>query len=218
MTRLLGLLAIGWLAVALWLHAGVTAETPVVVLVADPLVVSLPQAPSRSRVVTELESAIDTAAATEANSRIRDALLRTSEEEAMLLSIATSPVEMFGSGDAVATATPIYDISLAPDQVTIVVATIELIPGYGATAVSHDHEDGHALINAAVARRCAADVVAASLAAGYRGVRLTEAISNGLADAGSSVHEEYHQLVRYATYGEHIRYAEQALETVAGCG
>jgi hypothetical protein len=217
--KYLALLAIGFWAAVLWLRAdAISPDTPVTVLVAEPAVVSLPQAPTEARIVAELRATLSAVAAADADPTVAEALRRTAADDAMLLAVAASPVEMFASGAAVATATPIYDIAVESDRITIVVTTVELIPGYGATAVSHDHEDGHALINATVARRCGATVVTAAIRAGHRGVNLTAAISNGLVAAGAPVHDEYHVLAQNAGYGHHRRWAEQALENVAGCG
>ena len=124
---------------------------------------------------------------------------------------------MFDSGRAAATATAIYDVQLDPEIVTIVIATVELVPGYGSTASSREHEDGHALINRRVAQRCAAEALSESVRAGYRGTGLIGSIITQLSAAGDPVHARYHEYVDRAQYGQHIRAAERALTEITGC-
>ncbi|MDJ0924780.1 MAG: hypothetical protein QNJ77_09465 [Acidimicrobiia bacterium] len=205
----------------MWLLLGtgsaITTDTPVLVLAADDPVLRLPVSPSVERIVDDLAVELNALAAAEPDQRIADSLRRLSSDESLLHQIAASPVEMFDGGTAAATATAVYDVSLDPDLVTVVVATVELIPAYGSTAAAHDHEDGHALINRTVARRCAAAAVAESVNQGRQGAALIDGIISYLSSKSDGVHAMYHSYVASARYGEHIRHAEQALADVAVC-
>ena len=134
-----------------------------------------------------------------------------------MLQVATSPVEMFDNGQAAATATAVYDIQLNRDQVILVVVTVELVPGFGSTAASREHEDGHSLINRDTADRCAAQALRISVEAGFRGDRLIDSIVAELSAANEPVHARYHEDAENARYGQHIRLAEKALDDVTGC-
>ena len=124
---------------------------------------------------------------------------------------------MFDSGEAAATATAVYDIQLDRERVTVTVATVELVPAYGSTALSREHEDGHALINERVAKRCSGEAFRTGIDAGLQGDLLVNRMVFELSAAGNPVHEAYHRYVSSAGYGQHIRLAEQALRDVAGC-
>ena len=151
------------------------------------------------------------------DSRVEAALRRIDNDDELLRAIATSPVHMFDSGEAAATATAVYDIQLESDRVTLTVATVELVPAYGSTARSREHEDGHALINERVARRCAAGALRAGIESGLQGDLLVNRMVAELSASGDPVHDAYHSYVRNARYGQHIRLAEQALQDVPGC-
>lgn len=204
-----------WLATAL--GGGVTAETPVVVLAADDAVLRLPVSPNVDRIVADLRAEFERLAVLERDPRIAAGLRAFSSDAALLHDVATAPVEMFDNREAAATATAVYDIELDPELVTVVVTTVELVPGYGATAVTREHEDGHALINRKVAQRCAADALAAGVGAGRRGNLLITAMMAYLSDAGDSVHAVYHDYVSGASFGRHLGYAEQALDDTRPC-
>jgi hypothetical protein len=124
---------------------------------------------------------------------------------------------MFDSGRAAATATPVYDVTLEPEGVTVVVATVELVPGFGATAISRDHEDGHALINRRVAARCAKEAMVAAVGEGRQGEALVNEIVARLSASSDTVHHLYHQYVEYAVLGAHLQQAERALADAPGC-
>ncbi len=206
---------------ALWLVSalggGPNADTPVLVLAADDPILRLPVSPGVDRIVSDLRIELQRLAAVETDARIAEALLGLSDDDDLLRSIATAPVDMFASGDAAATATAVYDITLGPDLVTVIVTTVELVPGYGATAVSREHEDGHALINRSVAQRCAAEALAAGVNSGRRGASLIDGMMAYMTDAADSVHTVYHRYVTGAPFGRHIRLAEQALAEVLPC-
>ena len=126
-------------------------------------------------------------------------------------------VAVHDSGEAAATATAVYDIQLDRERVTLTVITIELVPAYGSTARSREHEDGHALSNERIAMRCAADSLRSSVAAGLQGNALINRMVAEISASGDPVHAAYHDYARNAQYGQHIRYAEQALSDVSGC-
>ena len=195
----------------------VTIDTPVTVVAAGDPVLLLPISPGVDRIVGDLRVELERLAGAANDPRIADALTQIAADDALLRDIATSPVEMFDSGTAAATATPVYDITLEPDGVTVVVATVELIPGYGATAISRDHEDGHALINRRVAARCAREAMVDAVAAGRQGEALINGIIARLSTASETVHHRYHQYAANAGLGAHVREAERALADVPGC-
>ena len=195
----------------------VDADTQVLVLAAEDPVLNLPISPDIERVVTDLQAELERLAALDPDPRVSEALLRISDDAATLRSVATTPVEMFDSGKAAATATPVYDIEIEPDLVTVVVTTVELVPAYGATAVSRDHEDGHALINRSVARRCADDALADGVTSGVRGDLLIRHMMAFMSDQADAVHSDYHNSLAGASYGTHRRIAERALARVSPC-
>ena len=211
-----GLALIFWL-LAGWIRADVAADTPVVVLAAEEVILHLPVSPSSERIVSDLHLELRTLDAATSDPRIAAALERIEQDHALLEQVALAPVEMFANGEAAATATAVYDIQLDPEQVTVVVVTVELVPGYGSTAGSREHEDGHALINRALARRCAADALRFSVEAGYRGELLIDSMVTLLVSWSTPVHQAYHEYVEFARYGEHIGYAQQALADLTGC-
>jgi hypothetical protein len=173
--------------------------------------------PSIERIVADLHIELKAVAEAATDDRIAAALLRIDGDEELLNEIATRPVDMFDSGEAAATATAVYDIQLEQKRVTVTVATVELIPAYGSTARSREHEDGHALINERIARRCAATALRNGVESGMQGDRLVDRMVAELSASGDPVHNAYHRLVRSARYGQHLRFAEQALREVAGC-
>ncbi len=195
----------------------ITADTPITVIAAGDPVLLLPVSPDIDRIVGDLRIEVERLAATATDPRVAAAFYALAADEALLRSVASAPVEMFDSGRAAATATPVYDVTLDPDGVTVVVTTVELIPGYGATAISRDHEDGHALINRRVAARCAEDALVAAVEGGRQGEALIDAIIEGLSSASQSVHHRYHQYVTNTGPGMHLREAERALADVPGC-
>lgn len=195
----------------------ITLDTPITVVAAGDPVLLLPVSPDVDRIVGDLRNELNRLAGTANDPRVADALRQIAADDELLRSIANAPVEMFDSGRAAATATPVYDITLQPDGVTVVVATVELIPGYGATAISRDHEDGHALINRRVAARCAKTALADAVQAGRQGEALINGIIARLSTASENVHRRYHQYVANAGLGTHLREAERALIDVPGC-
>lgn len=204
-----------WLTTAL--GSGVDADTPVLVLAADDPILRLPVSPDVDRIVADLQDEFERLAAAEPDARIAEALVAFSRDSDLLHNVATAPVEMFDNGAAAATATAVYDITLDPELVTVVVTTVELVPGYGATAISREHEDGHALINRSVARRCAAHALAAGVATGRRGDSLINGMMAYMSNAAESVHTEYHRHASAAAFGRHMRLAEEALAATRPC-
>ena len=198
-------------------NGAIAADTPVQVLAADNVILRLPVSPSVDRIVGDLEVELTRLATAATDPRLATALERMATDRALLRHVATSPVERFDAGIAAATATAVYDVVLDPDTVTVVVATVELVPGYGSTAGSREHEDGHALINKTVALRCAAAGLANLVGSGQQGNTLINGLINYLSDASDPVHSTYHTYVKRARYGEHIRYAERALDEVDSC-
>ncbi len=205
-----------WVAGA-WFGSDVNADTPVVVLAADDVILHLPRSPSVDRIVSDLHAELRATAAIVRDNRIASALERMDQHDDMLRQVASAPVDMFDNGEAAATATAVYDIQLDSDAVTIVLVTVELVPGFGSTAGSREHEDGHALINHSVARRCATDALRFSVESGYRGDSLVNSMINYLSASGDPVHARYHELVEHARYGQHIRLARQAVTDTPGC-
>ena len=195
----------------------IDADTPVSVLTADEIILHLPVSPSIERIVADLHLELQAVAAASSDSRIEEALRRINDDDELLRAIATTPVDMFDNGEAAATATAVYDIQLEPERVTVTVATVELVPAYGSTARSREHEDGHALINRRVARRCASEALRTGVASGLQGDRLVNRMVIELSASGDPVHNAYHRYVANARYGQHIRLAEQALRDVPGC-
>lgn len=210
-------IAAGLVAYSLISGPQVSADTPVSVLAADRVVLSLPVSPSVERIITDLRSELAGMSSEEADPRIAAALARVGSDGDLLRQVAESPVEKFDSGEAVATATPLYDVTLDEDRVLVTVITVELIPGYGSTASSRDHEDGHALINEKVAARCSRDALRTAVESGYQGHNVINYMIALLYDSADPVHAKYHTYVARASYGQHIRYAEQALRDVEGC-
>ncbi|MEA2000929.1 MAG: hypothetical protein U9N84_03455 [Actinomycetota bacterium] len=201
-----------------WNASVIVADTPVVVLGTDRIVLLLPQSPSVERVTSDLIGELDVLAGRESDIRVSDALQRIATDIDLLHAVAQAPVDMFDNRKAAATATPVYDVMLDPERVVVVVATVELVPGFGSTAASREHEDGHAMINLDVAERCAADALATSIDNGRQGSALIDGVITYLVDSGVPVHARYHQYVEHAQYGQHVRFAQQALDEIAGCG
>lgn len=220
MRRLIYLIAgfaIGLSGYALMSGPQVGAETPVAVLAADRVVLNLPVSPSVERIVTDLRNELAAMSTATTDPRIAAALERIGTDDQLLTLVAESPVEKFDNGEAVATATPLYDVRLDEERVVVTVVTVELVPGYGSTAGSRDHEDGHALINEKIAKRCSRDALLAAVDAGYQGQSLINYMVSLLYDSADPVHAKYHSYVVRANYGQHLRYAEQALNDVEGC-
>jgi hypothetical protein len=211
-------LTVGFWLSATWTSSAVSADTPVLVLAADDVILRLPVSPDVRRITTDLAVELNVAASNATDDRIAGAFRAWSEDDRLLQRVASTPVEMFDSGEAVATATAIYDIQVSEDIVVVIVSTVELVPGYGSTAISRDHEDGHALINRAIARRCASEVLEDSVNKGRRGGSLVNEMILLLTQANRPVHTSYHTYVRRAGYGQHIGFAERAVEDVVGCG
>jgi hypothetical protein len=195
----------------------VAADTPVSVLSADEIVLHLPISPSVERIVADLHRELQAVAAASSDARIAAALRRIDGDDELLHAVATRPVDMFDSGEAAATATAVYDIQLEQERVTVTVATVELIPAYGSTARSREHEDGHALINERITQRCAAEALRSGVESGLQGDLLVNRMVAELSASGNPVHNAYHRFVQNARYGEHLRFAEQALREVTGC-
>ena len=195
----------------------IAADTPVSVLASDEIILHLPVSPSVERIVADLHLELRDVARTATDPRVEAALLRIDADTDLLRQIATGPVHMFDNGEAAATATAVYDIQLDAERVTVTVATVELVPAYGSTARSREHEDGHALINEKVTRRCAGAALRSGVEAGFQGDSLVNWMVAELSNSGDPVHATYHRYVRNARYGQHIRFAEQALSEVTGC-
>jgi len=208
---------------ALWLATGllgpqVTADTPVVVVAADDVILLLPVAPPVDRIVADLGNAFRELAAASTDSRVADSFGRIAADTELLEQVATAPVEMFDTGQAAATATPVFDVDLAADQVTVVMTTVELIPAYGATAISRDHEDGHALINRILTQRCADDALAASLRTGRNsGEELIGGIIDFITSVAHTAHDRYHEYVTGVGLGQHTAQAWRALAETDLC-
>lgn len=214
---LVAVIGIGlWLLVS-WSNSSLSPDTPVVVLAPEDVVLRLPVSPNVDRITTDLSIALNTAATQATDTRIADALRLWSQDDQLLRQVASAPVEMFDSGEAAATATAVYDIQLDREVVTVIVTTIELVPGYGSTAISRDHEDGHALINRSIVQRCATEVFRESVEAGQQGEALINRMLARLTAANSPVHARYHSYVSLAGLGQHIGHAERALAEVTGC-
>ncbi|MCP4305285.1 MAG: hypothetical protein GY788_10500 [bacterium] len=207
----------GLLLATLLLGPEVAADTPVAVVAADDIVLHLPVSPSVDRIVSDLSTELRSQAATTNDPRIARGLQRLVGDRELLAQVATSPVDKFDTGEAAATATAMYDIELDKDTVTVIVLTVELVPGFGSTAGSREHEDGHALINLSMARRCAADALRVSVEAGFRGQSLINSMWNQLNAASDPVHTRFHEYVKNARYGQHLRHAKQAVADVDGC-
>ena len=210
------------LAGGLWLLVGllgpqVTADTPTVVVPADDVILLLPVAPPVDRIVADLSTEFLWLAATSTDSRIAESFGRFAEDHDLLRQVATTPVEMFDSGQVAATATPVFDVNLRSGQVTVVVTTVELIPGYGPTAISRDHEDGHALINRVMTQRCADDALAASLRAGRNGEAIIDGMVAFITSGADSAHELYHGYAAGGNLGEHTAHAWRALTETEQC-
>ncbi len=201
-----------------WKATVIAADTPVVVLGTDPIILLLPQSPSVERVTSDLIGELDAVAAGDPDIRVSDALKRIAADVELLRAVAIAPVDMFDNREAAAMATPVYDIMLDPKRVVVTVMTIELVPGFGSTAASREHENGHALINLAVARRCAAKALADSVNEGRHGNALIDGIITLLGDSSAPVHALYHEYADHAQYGQHVRFARQALDEITGCG
>ena len=195
----------------------ISADMPLTVIGAEDPVLLLPISPDVDRIVGDLRTEFERLAAEAPDPRVADSLRQFAADEALLRNVATSPVEMFDKGQAAATATPVYDIRLEPEGVTVVVATVELIPADGPTAISRDHEDGHALINRRVASRCAREAMTDAVQSGARGDDLINAVIVRLSAAGEAVHHRYHQYSEVSGLGAHLRAAERALADVPGC-
>lgn len=200
-----------------WTNIAPNADTPVVVLAAGDVILHLPIGPDMERITTELSIELNAAAAGAGDDRIADAFRSWSRDDALLRQVASAPAEMFDSGAAAATATAVYDIRLSREAVTVIVTTVELVPGYGSTATSRDHEDGHALINREITKRCASAVFLASLEDGRYGESLINNMLGLLGEANAPVHATYHSYARAARYGQHLGFAERALDDVVGC-
>lgn len=199
------------------LEPTIAADTPISVIAATDVVLTLPVAPSIDRITSDLRQQLEVMASMQTDPRLRTALERFARDPELLVQVATTPVEMFDNGEAAATATAVYDVHLDPAGVTVVVATVELVPGYGATAVSRDHEDGHALINRRVAARCARPALESAVGASHRGETLINSIISQLSASSYPVHAAYHRLATGATVGQHLRLAELALQEVTDC-
>ena len=195
----------------------VSANTPVTVLSADEVILQLPVNPSTDLIVAALHDKLGAVAATSRDPRIAAALERVDGDDGLVRQVAATPSEMFGNGEAAATATALYDIQLGSNEVIVTVITVELVPGYGSTASSREHEDGHALINEKIAKRCATESLQAGVAVGLQGEALITRMVAEISASGDPVHTKYHSYVANARYGQHIRYAEQALQDIAGC-
>ncbi len=197
--------------------ARVDADTPVSVLAADEVVLHLPVSPSVDRIVADLHLELQQVAATTTDPRVADALNRIEDDDGLLREVAETPVEMFDNGEAAATATAIYDIQMDRERVTVTVITIELVPAYGSTARSREHEDGHAMINEAIAKRCAVESLRTGVEDGLQGQPLINRMVSEISASGDPVHAVYHSLAQNARYGQHMRFAARALDEVPGC-
>jgi hypothetical protein len=194
-----------------------SADTPVTALAADEVVLLLPVSPSVDRIVGDLHQELAAVSAATTDPRIAAALDRLADDDVLLRDLAQHPVDMFASSEAAATATPYFDVSLSKERVVVTAITIELVPGYGSTAATRDHEDGHALINEKIVKRCAREAFEYGIEHGYQGQALAGTMMSLLFQATDPVHAKYHSYVHHAGYGQHIAYAQQALDDVPGC-
>ncbi len=215
----MGLIAVG---AAAMMFAGLRAitvdgDTAVTVLAADEVVLHLPVSPSVDRIVTDLKAELSRVALSTSDDRVADALVRIRDDATLLNDVAAKPVDMFDNGAAAATATAVYDIQLERDLVTVTVVTVELVPAYGSTGRSRDHEAGHALINEKMTKRCAEEVLQRSVELGSSGDILIAQMVSGLSAAADPVHNAYHRYAEGANYGQHLQHARKALADVTGC-
>lgn len=210
-------IALGLLAFGMVNAARVSADTPVTVLAGDRVVLLLPVSPSVERIVGDLRLELQSISEQESDPRITRALDRVAGDDDLLHQVATTPADMFFSGTAVATATPVFDVDLGKDRVIVTTITVELVPAYGSTAGSREHEDGHALINEKIATRCARDALLYGLERGYQGQGLINTMVSLINLAADPVHARYHSYVGNASYGQHIPLAEESLGDVEGC-
>lgn len=185
---------------------------PVVVYAADPVRVVLPISANEDLIVNGLRDSLEERAKATANPIVRQQLLRLREGEERLDRIATRSVQRFDSGQAAALAFSLYSAEVSREDVTIVSVTAELIPNYRGLAKSRDHEDGHALINSELARRCGPGITQRLIARGLGGAWLENAIITELHDVGDVAHDVYHLLVENATLGAHQRHARTATD------
>ena len=73
------------------------------------------------------------------------------------------------------------------------------------------------MITEKIATRCAGEALQTGVEAGYQGQSLINWMMLSIYDSTDPVHARYHSYVTTASYGQHIRYAEQALQDVDGC-
>jgi len=210
-------IAAGMLAFSMVSAARVSADTPVTVLTGDTVVLLLPIAPSVDRIVGDLRLELQSMSIAETDPRIARALQRVADNDDLLRDVATTPADMFHSGAAVATATPLFDVDLDKERVIVTTITVELVPAYGSTAGSREHEDGHALINEKIAGRCAREAFIYGIGRGHQGQGLVNTVVSLINLAADPVHARYHSYVGNAGYGQHIGFAEQSLKDVEGC-
>lgn len=187
---------------------------PVVVYAADPVRVVLPISASENLIVGGLQDSLEERAKATANPIVREQLLRLRESKDRLDRIASRSVQRFDSGQAAALAFSLYSAEVTSEDVTIVSVTAELIPNYRGLAKSRDHEDGHALINSELARRCGPGIAHRLIARGLGGAWLENAIIVELHEVGDAAHDVYHLLVQNATLGAHQRHARAATDQI----
>ena len=99
-------------AVSVMSASHVSADTPVTVLSADEVILNLPVNPSTDLIVAALHEELGMVAAASRDTRIAAALERVDGDDGLVRQVAATPSEMFGNGEAAATATALYDIQL----------------------------------------------------------------------------------------------------------
>lgn len=190
----------------------VDPDVGVRILTADPVRLVLPINPDTSTIVAGLAGKLDAAADAQPDRALSRELERISDDTEYLKWLAETGVEYFTSGQAIALAYALYNVDISSDPVLLTSVTAELVPQYGSVGYSADHENGHAFINAEVARRCGRGIIREEAAAGLRGERLRSTIISRLRAVGDRAHNTYHSHVNSGFVSSHIRFARQAAD------
>jgi hypothetical protein len=216
-TLLIGVVVVGALMV-LNRAAGpaIDPEVGVRVIAADPVRLVLPIDPDRTTIVAGLTAKLAAAAAAESDPVLSRELERISDDTEYLTWLADTGVDYFASGKAIALAYALYNVDISGDPVILTSITTELVPQYGSVGYSADHENGHAFINAEIARRCGRGVIREAAAAGLRGESARATIISELRSVGDRAHDVYHSYVNGGFVSSHLRFARKAAdETIA---
>jgi hypothetical protein len=216
-TMKLAVLAVVVLAAALVMlnrsvGPSVDPDVGVRVLTADPVRLVLPIDPDTNTIVAGIVGELDAAADAELNPALSQELRRISNDTEYLTWLAETGVEYFNSGQAIALAYALYNVDISGDPVILTSITAELVPQYGSVGYSADHENGHAFINAEIARRCGREIIREEATAGLRGERLRSTIISRLRAIGDRAHDSYHSHVNTGFVSSHLRFARQAAE------